>query len=152
MGFGSAVKWLAIMIVVGVLAGGVFYVSNMKAALAISEENTRKLKESVTAQQAVIDNQLKEITLIQSINKELALQNANLQKDIDTMNEKFNVSANGTSRDFGDITRAKPALINKIIDRATDNVNRCFEIATGAELNEGEKNNECQELINSITK
>lgn len=151
MGFGSAVKWLSILIVVGILAGGLFYVSNMKAALAQSEENSRKLQESVQQQQAVLEQKTKEIALIQNLNSKLNEQNQKLQADIDNLNERFNVSANGTSRDFGDITRAKPGLINKIIDRATDNVNRCFEIASGAPIEEGEKNNECQELINSLT-
>lgn len=151
MGIGSAIKWVAILIVVGVLAGGVYYVSNMKAALAISEQNNQKLTDAVAEQQAVLEQKTKEIATIQKLNKELNAQAQQLQKDIDDLNTKFNVSANGTSRDFGDITRAKPGLINKIIDKATDNVNRCFEIASGAPLKEGEKNAECQELINSIS-
>lgn len=152
MGLTSAVKWLSIMIVVGLVAGGMYYVSNMKAALAQSEENSKKLQESVQTQQALLDQKNKEISIIQNLNKQLNENNQKLQADIDNLNEKFSVSANGTSRDFGDITRAKPGIVNKIIDKATVNANRCFEIATGAEIKEGEKNSECQELINALTK
>jgi predicted RND superfamily exporter protein len=152
MGVFQAIKYVSILIIVMMLAGGLYYAMNLKAALATSEANNAKLETAVESQNAVIEQKMEEINKIQDINKSLLSVNAKLQADVNKLNEKFNVSANGTSRDFGDITRAKPKVINKIIDKATAKSNRCFEIASGAELKEGEKNSECQELINSISK
>jgi septal ring factor EnvC (AmiA/AmiB activator) len=151
MGFLSAVKWVSIAAMAMMFLGGVYYVMNLKESLAISESNNMKLEQSVADQAEVIEAKRAEIKQIQKANQELTATVQQQQEAIDKLNEKFNVSANGQSRDFGAITRVKPELIERIINRATDNVNRCFEIATGAPLEEGEKNNECQELINSIS-
>jgi hypothetical protein len=148
----SAIKYVSILIIVGVFAGGLYYVSDLKAAFKISEENSKKLETVVNDQKNLINIKSLEIEKIQFINSELSESNDKLKEEINKLNEKFNISANGQSRDFGAITRAKPALINKIINRATEKVNRCFEIATGSPLKEGEKNDECQELINNLSK
>ena len=87
---------------------------------------------------------------MQLANNQLNETRVKLQADVDRLNTVFRVSARGKSRDFGDITRAKPALVNKIVNRASNNVNRCFELAMGATLEDGETNNECKNLINSI--
>jgi len=152
MGIFSAIKYVAILIVVVMVAGGLYYGMNLKAALAISEENSKKLEESISIQQELIAQQKADMVKVLELNDQLDEANAKLQKDVDNLNNKFEVNAKGQSRDFGAITRAKPKLINKIINGATSKVNRCFEIATGSPIKEGEKNSECQELIDSIAK
>lgn len=150
MGIFSAAKWIAAVVALILFVIGMWWVSNLKADLAISEQNNKVLAQSVEDQKAVILQKETDIQQIQSINETLIDQKESLQKEVENLNEKFNVSANGQSRDFGAISRAKPALINKIIDKASDKVNRCFELATGAKLSEGEKNDECKELVNSL--
>lgn len=150
MGIFSAAKWIAAVVALILFVIGMWWVSNLKADLAISEQNNKVLTQSVEDQKAVILQKETDIKQIQSINETLVDQKEFLQKEVENLNEKFKVSANGQSRDFGAITRAKPAIINKIIDKASEKVNRCFELATGAKLNEGEKNDECKELVNSL--
>lgn len=148
---GTAKAVIALVILL-VLLGVGYYVSNMKSALEQSEQNNKVLTTSINAQQKTLDKLNEDIEakdiIVESLQEVIQIQ----QSEIDNLNEKFNTSANGHSRDFGAITRAKPGLVNKIINRATDNVARCFELATGAELKEGENNNECKNLINSISK
>lgn len=146
--FGS-LKWIAIAGVTASILAGLWYISNLQANLAISEENNKKLTTAVQDQQVLIDNQVKDIESIQNTMVAINEQRIELQNKLNELDEKFNISANGTSRDFGKITRAKPSLINKIIDKATDNANRCFELATGSPIKEGEKNSECQDLIST---
>lgn len=152
MSFFSAVKWIAILVAVILFAGGSYYVMNLKANLAIAEENTKKLETAVKDQQQVIANKTIEIEQIQIINSDLSEKLIAAQEEVKKLNEKFTVSANGQSRDFGAITRVKPVLINKIINKATVKVNRCFELASGSEPKEGETNNECQDLIDNYNK
>lgn len=152
MGGFQAIKYVSMLVMIMLVIRGLYYVVNLKAELATSEANNVKLETAVSVQQKVIVQKAKEFEIIQGINEELTTQNAKLEQDVKNLNEKFNVSANGQSRDFGAITRVKPALIEKIINNATTKVNRCFEIASGSPLKEGEKNNECQELIDYINK
>lgn len=148
----SSAKWIAIAIALLSILGALWYISNLKADLAISEANVVKLEQSIKDQQAVIDTKIKEIQAIQNINNDLSTTISTQQKQIRDLNEKFDIAANGQSRDFGAITRVKPVLVNNIINRATVNANRCFELATGATPKEGEVNNECKDIINTYSK
>ena len=52
----GAVKMIAILIIVLILAGGLWHVSNLKANLAISKANSAKLEEGIKEQQNTIEN------------------------------------------------------------------------------------------------
>ena len=143
-------KYAAIILVVTSVIGGVTYTLKLQSDLATAKSNNEKLLQSVQKQHQQIIKQAAEVAEIQSVNAELNIARDELQADVDRLNTIFRISARGKSRDFGDISRARPELINKIVNRASNNVNRCFELAMGATLEEGEKNNECENLINSI--
>ena len=72
------------------------------------------------------------------------------------LKDRFNTSANGSSRDLGDLAIAKPVLIERAVNNGTKNALRCVEIASGAPLTEQEKNatkadeinKECPSLAN----
>lgn len=146
----STIKLVLITLIFLVVASGLWYVSNLKADIAILEQNEIKLKDGIESQKQVIETKIREIQEIQIINNGLNQTIESQNKEIKNLNDKFNVSANGQSRDLGAITRIKPKIINSIVDRATSNANRCFELATGAKLQPGEKNDECKELIKSL--
>lgn len=143
---------LAILGTVGVvgltvIGGLTWYVNSLKSDLEISIKNTAKLEKSVEEQKKVIKQQKADYEEIKKLNTTLDATAKKLIQESVELHKKFNIKANGLSRDFGDITRAKPKLVNKLVNRATKNVNRCFELATGAPLEEGEKNNECETLV-----
>lgn len=152
LGTDTIVKYVVIGLLAVAALIGANHLMNLKADLAVSEANTKALKDSMLLQSQVIVKQEQEIMQIQTINADLTKTNDQLDKQVKDMNKKFTVSANGNSRDFGAITRAKPETINKIVDKATVNVNRCFELATGAQLKEGESNAECKDLVGISTK
>ena len=143
-------KYAVALLVVTSVIGGVTYTLKLQSDLATVKSNNEKLTQSVQEQHKQIIKQAAEVAEIQLANNQLNETRVKLQADVDRLNTVFRVSARGKSRDFGDITRAKPGLINKIVNRASNNVNRCFELAMGATLEDGEKNNECKNLINSI--
>ena len=143
-------KYAVALLVVTSVIGGVTYTLKLQSDLATVKSNNEKLTQSVQEQHKQIIKQAAEVAEIQLANNQLNETRVKLQADVDRLNTVFRVSARGKSRDFGDITRAKPALVNKIVNRASNNVNRCFELAMGATLEDGEKNNECKNLINSI--
>lgn len=130
--------------------GGVAYVYKLKADNAILKENQIKLEEAVNEQQQVIAQQKQDFESILQANKELNELTASLQKDLDVLDDKFNkTNASGKKRDIGDLANARPATIERIINRATKNAQRCVEIAMGSPLTEKEINATKKSEINS---
>jgi glutamate-1-semialdehyde aminotransferase len=151
-GTDTIVKYVVIGLLAVAALVGANHLMNLKADLAVAQQNTERLKESAILQGQVIAKQEREIMQKESLTEDLQKRNAELDKQVKELDRKFNVKANGNSRDFGSIAAAKPELVNKLVDKASANVNRCFEIATGAKLKEGESNAECKDLVNSSTK
>ena len=123
------------------LAGGVAYVYKLKADNAVLKENAIKLEMAVTSQQEVIAQQKKDFDNILQANKELNALKLTLETELKALDDKFNkTNASGKKRDIGNLAMAKSKVIQKIINRASENAQRCVEIAMGSPLTEKEKN------------
>ena len=130
----SFIKPLIYLVIVIVIAGGLWYAINLKADLAVSEMNNQKLQDGIKEQAALITQMQQDITQIQETNKQLAEQNEKQKQDVATLSSKF------SKRDFGALAAEKPAVVEKLVNRGTVNAMRCLELASGAPLNEKEKN------------
>jgi hypothetical protein len=147
---GTIIKLVLYVVIISVIAGGLWYVTNLKADLAVSEMNNQKLLDGIEEQQKLIQGMKDDIENIKKINNELNQQREDLQKDKDALTSKF------SKRDFGALASEKPEVVERLINRGTTNVMRCMELASGAPLNEKEKsaktpteaNRECPSLIN----
>ena len=115
-------------------ASGYFYVQKLRADNQLLKANEIKLTSAVTEQQALIEQQKQEFEQIQSINKDLATKNDALEADKKNLTDKLG------RHDLGNLAENKPGLVEKVINKATENANRCLEIASGAELTEDELN------------
>lgn len=146
----GAVKWIAILLVVIAIGGGLFYVSKLQADLAVSQQNEEKLKDSVGAQQRLIEGMQQDIKDIQASNEALAAQAEQARAEVKNLADKFD------KRDFGLLASQKPALIERLINRGTKNAIRCLELASGAPHTEqelaakssSEINRECPAIAN----
>jgi len=131
-------------------AGGLWYVQHLKAENEILTLNNAKLEGAVQEQQALIEQQLRDIETQQNINKQISENNAKLNKDLNLANEKFNkVNASGERRDIGALAVAKPKSIQRIEGRREQQRVRCFEIAQGSPLTEEELNATKKSQINA---
>jgi gas vesicle protein len=147
MGVFSLIKMLVILAIVGILAGGAWYVTGLRADLAVSEENNKKLEDGIKQQQVLIEQMKNDFEMIQKTNEVLQAQNEKQRQDINNLQTKFN--------DFGSRAAANPEAAAKAMNRGTANALRCVELASGAPLNEKEKqakspkeaNRECPALI-----
>lgn len=150
MGIGAVVKSIVALIFFAVIAGGLYYISNMQASLAVLEMNNKQLEDGVKKQQELIEQQKADIQDVQKKNQELAQQNDKQRKDVENLSNKFH------KKDIGQLAAEKPELMEKLVNRGTENALRCLELASGAPLNEKEKNaktpteanRECPALIN----
>ena len=131
-------------------AGGIWYVQHLKAENEILTLNNAKLEGAVAEQQALIEQQLRDIETQKNINKQISENNAKLNKDLSLANEKFNkVNASGERRDIGALAVAKPKSIERIEGRREQQRSRCFEIAQGSQLTEEELNATKKSQINA---
>lgn len=133
-GIGNVIKAVVYLVIVLLIAGGLWYVTNLKASLAISEQNNQKLEDGIKQQQQLLENMQKDIAQIQETNKQLQAENARQKADVENLANKFQ------KNDLGVLATTKPALVEKLVNRGTVNVLRCLEIASGSPLNEKEKN------------
>lgn len=144
----SSIKIIAALIITLVIAGGLWYVSGLRAELAISEENTKKMILAVEQQQVVIEQMKADQEAINKINKELNTKVKAQNADLDSLKERLTTNKDGTKRDFGAIAIKKPDSIERAINRGTVNALRCLEIASGSPLTEAEKNAKLPSEIN----
>ncbi len=147
-GIGNVIKIISILVIVLVIAGGLYYVTELKANLAVAQLNEEKLKDSIAAQNELLESMKQDIQAIQSMNQALLDQDKKHQEEIKNLSDKFNVNAKGEARDFGAIASAKPGLIERLVNRGTVNALRCLEIASGAPLTEKELNAKTTSEIN----
>jgi type II secretory pathway pseudopilin PulG len=145
----SYIKVIALAIVAILIALSLYYVSNMQANLAIAKENQKKLETAVEAQKEAMAVMKADIEKQQAINKSLAKVSENQNKDMKALENKFKVDSAGNKRDLGEIAARKPDLIEPRVNRGSANAVRCLELASGAPLNEREKNAKTAKEFNS---
>ena len=153
---GSIIKLVMVVIIVTILAGGFYYVTGLRADLAVSEINNQKILEAVDMQQAAIQQMRAEQESIRAANEELANTVKSANRDMSALKDRFSTNADGTARDFGQLAVAKPQSIERAINRGTTRALRCIEIASGAPLTDEERrantpseiNKECPSIAN----
>jgi hypothetical protein len=146
----SQIKLVLFFVMLMGAGGGLWYVQHLKSENEILTLNNAKLEGAVQEQQALIEQQLRDIETQQNINKQISENNAKLNKDLNLANEKFNkVNASGERRDIGALAVAKPKSIQRIEGRREQQRVRCFEIAQGSPLTEEEFNATKKSQINA---
>ena len=153
---GSIIRLVMVLIIVSIVAGGFYYVTGLRADLAVSEINNQKMLEAVDLQQAAIQQMRADQEAIRAANEELANTVRSANRDMSALKDRFSTNADGTARDIGQLAISKPASIERAINRGTTNALRCIEIASGAPLTDAERrantpseiNKECPSIAN----
>lgn len=151
MGITALIRAIVYLVLIAALGVGGYYLMNLKADLAISENNAKALESAARQQNELIESMKRDIVAIQQTNAELSATVEKQRQDVSTLSNKF------SKRDFGALAAEKPAVVEKLVNRGTVNALRCMELASGAPLTEAEKNaktpmeanRECPSLIDS---
>ena len=130
--------------------GAYAWITKLQNDNKVLQVNQSKLEGAVAEQEVAIKQQAANAAQIQSINSELREQQTVLQKD------KKNLAKKLGRHELDILAQNKPGLVEKIINRASKNELRCFEIQTGSPLTHDElaarkksqSNNECPKLAN----
>jgi len=155
-GIGGAIKAIVTLIIVLIVAAGGYFLINLKADLAVAQENAKKLEEGVRLQNEAMAQMKEDQQKIKDLNNELNTTIKLQNKDMENLKDRFTTSASGEKRDFGKAAAQKPTSLERAVNRGTVNALRCLEIASGAPLTEAEKNatkpseinRECPSLAN----
>ena len=130
--------------------GAYAWITKLQSDNKVLQVNQAKLEGAVAEQEVAIKQQAANAAQIQAANSELREQQAVLQKD------KKNLAKKLGRHELDILAENKPGLVVRIINRASKNELRCFEIQTGSPLTEDElaatkksqSNGECPELAN----
>jgi hypothetical protein len=155
-GIGGMIKAIVALIIVVILAGGIYYITGLRADLAVSEMNNKKLEEGIQAQQALMEQMKADVAQIQTINQDLAKEADRQRQEVAQLQNRFSVNAKGEARDFGALAAEKPEVVERAVNRGTARALRCLELASGAPHTEqelrattsSEINRECPTLAN----
>jgi chromosome segregation ATPase len=144
------VKLIIFILILGIAGGGYVYVQKLRADNATLKINTTKLETAVSQNEQTIKQQTEDFTKVRDTLSAVQEQKDALQGDKDNLEKKLQ------KHDLGQLAYNKPGLVVKIINKASDNANRCMEIASGSPLTEEELaatkksqiNGECPSLAN----
>ena len=143
------IKLILMVIMLAGAGGGYMYVKKLQKDNLTLKINQSKLETAIEDNNAVIEQQTKDLKKIRSTLSELDEVNKKLQADKDNLSNRLN------KHDIGNLAENKPGLVEKIINKASDSAVRCMEIASGSPLTEeelnGSPNRECPSFWPSDT-
>ena len=96
-------------------------------------ENETKLNDAISDQNEVIAAKAAQAAAIQEANNILRAETDRLDK------EKANLAKKLGRHELDILAQNKPGLVGRVINKASDNALRCFEVITGAPLTPSEK-------------
>jgi predicted transcriptional regulator len=124
---------LAIIVMIGA-GGGYLYVNKLQKDNATLKTNQIKLESAVEDNNKVIEQQIEDINKIRNTLEIVEEEKKKLEKDKNDLNNRLG------KHDIGNLAENKPGLVEKIINKASKNAQRCVEIASGSPLTEEELN------------
>ena len=130
--------------------GAYAWITKLQNDNKILQVNQSKLEGAVSEQQAAIEQHVADAAKIQAANADLREEQAALEKD------KKNLAKKLGRHELDVLAENKPGLVVRIINRASRNELRCFEIQTGSPLTpdelaatkKSEINGECPDIAN----
>ena len=138
-------KLAGIMAVVTFIVCGLFYwyYSDTQERIAILNENNAKLETAVATSEAAVESLQRDFENANKALNEVNQKFANIRKQNKTLSNKLG------RHDLGNLAENKPGLVEKVVTKATKKANRCFELLSGAELTDNEKEAKNGKAFNS---
>lgn len=148
MGITAAVRAIVALVILIILAGAGWWITGLRADLAVRENNEKMLTDAIKQQQEAMKQLQQDQARIAQANAELNGVIRMQNRDLDDLRNRFNTNAKGEQRNFGATAAAKPQSAERAVNRGTINAYRCLEIASGAPLTEAERNAQTPAEIN----
>lgn len=130
-------------IMLTITGGFYWYYKDSQAKIELLTQNNAKLEVAIQTSEAAIaslqENYAAANTEIKKINEEFIAVRAQNRELIDKLSE----------HEIGYLASRKPVLVQNVINKATNNAMRCFELLSGATLTNAERNAKDGKTFNS---
>jgi hypothetical protein len=146
-------KLAGIMFILMMAMGGMgyWYYTDTQSKIAILHENNAKLEVATKLQKETIAQTKKDLVLSTAVANDAMEKFQTARKATEDLNARFNkVSSLLGQRDIGKLAQARPKPIQRIVNKGSKNIMRCFEVLSGQALTEKEKNADRKSQINSM--
>lgn len=143
-----------ILAIITVISTGSFFayrfVNNLITENATLSANNIVLENSLASSQAANEALQNDVKLMNNITIQLQTEYDSARSIVNDLEDKL------SKHEIGYLAKSKPKLVENIVNNASRNIGRCFEIATGSPLTQAESNatkpseinNECPSLAN----
>lgn len=129
----SSLRIVLVLVLLAGAGGAYLYVNNLQKNLEVAKANSAKLESAVSQNEQTIEA--------------LRQDYAKVAQELNTVNQEFaNIRAQNqvladklAKHDLAVLGSNKPGLVGNIINRASEKAGRCFEILSGAQLTDNEK-------------
>ena len=138
-------KLAGVMALISFVMAGAFYwyYNDTQERMAILNENNAKLEVAVQTSEAAVEQlQVDFQRASEELNK-VNTEFADIRRQNRTLSDKLG------RHDLGNLAENKPGLVERIITGASKKAGRCFELLSGAELTDREKEAKNGESFNS---
>lgn len=144
-------SWIFIGLLVSILCGGVFYYyTTTQETIRVLLTNNATMKSDLISLNSAneqnvetIDELQREYMKIQEDFVRLESDFRDIQDQADILNEKF------AERDLNKLAVERPKTIERVLNNATEETLRCFELMSGAPLTQKEREAENENQFNS---
>lgn len=134
--------WFFIILLIGGIAGGVvIYYNTTQARLEAFAERASALEANNQRLIEVNQTNLNTISQLESSYEEVRQNFDRVQSEFQQIREQNNELKERLGRhEIGALAAARPQLVENIINNASENALRCFELLSGDPLTESERN------------
>jgi septal ring factor EnvC (AmiA/AmiB activator) len=122
---------------------GIWYYQDSQATISTLNKNNGKLEQDLELSEKAVDSLERDID---SSNEQITTLNNTLA---DTRSQNNELAERLEKHNLGILAKRKPGLVERVINNASEKAGRCFELLSGAELTEQEKNATSARTANS---
>lgn len=138
IGFGAVLGFIAVLL---------WRVTDLSTEVGTLQQQNTQLEAAVDVQDKLITDVMTKSDEIKQAHNELSSVVIEQSNDVQDLRDRLTRSANSDKRSLEKLAAAEPAMLEKIINRASQRALRCLEIASGDALRDGDFNNpECPNL------
>jgi len=151
---------IGIISLFSVIGGGAYYYyTTTQNTIMQLTENNATLKSNQIELEGAIESANETITYLQDNARQIREQYEVAQRQLDEIRQQNSRLRDRLSdHDISALAEARPELVERIINNASDEALRCFELLSGAPLTDNERNaengqkfnNECPWLFDSL--
>lgn len=123
-----------VVLLLGIMYGAYTYVTETQKQRDVFVNRIAYLELTISQNENTITTMRDTYTKLQKENNRLNTAFLEIQKQNNILREKL------SDNDIGYLASVKPELVENIINSASSKAGRCFELLSGAEITESEKN------------